>query len=113
MDLRVNHNEINEFCDMTNMESEMMKDVINLWLEKFDELREIWQGDDADKFFDNATSYVKRLNVIPQCYDSLSGFVGSANKEYRDTDIEGKKDFEKDTVYEEGVMNVQGSNNRY
>ena len=111
MDLRVNHNDINDFCDMTDMQSEMMREIIKFWLDKFDELKEIWQGEDADKFFENASSYIKRLTVIPKCYDSLSGFVGSANREYRDTDFESKKVFEKDTIYEESVADDR--NNRY
>ena len=110
MNLRVNHNEINHICDVSNVQSEQFKENINIWLSKLDELKEIWQGEDADKFFENSISYIKRLSVISNCYDSLGDFVMGANRAYHNTDLEGRKQFERDTVYEEGVINVEDNN---
>lgn len=109
MDLKVNHNDINAFYDASNLQSESLQENIKFWLEKLDELEDIWQGEDADAFFDNCTSYLKRLTIIPKCYDSLDSFVLKANKTYRDTDLEGKKKFEREKLDKGGVRN--GKNN--
>lgn len=105
MDLIVNHSELNDFCDMSNVQSELMAEQIKVWQDKLDELKDVWQGEDADTFFDNATSYVNRLTIIPECYDSLTEFVGSANKEYHQKDLDNKKEFEKEAAYKEGATN--------
>lgn len=105
MEIKINHSEVNRFCDASQNQSEFMREKILFWKEKLTELQGIWQGEDADAFFENAFSYIERLNIIPECYDSLSNFVGSANKEYYETDMEGKKQFEKDAMEEDYVKN--------
>ena len=105
MDLKVNHSGLNDFCDMSDIQSELMNEQIRVWQDKLGALKDVWQGDDADTFFDNAMSYVNRLTIIPECYNSLSEFVGSANKEYHEKDMESKKEFEKEAAYKEGVTN--------
>jgi uncharacterized protein YukE len=113
MDLRVNQTEMNGVCDYSNVQSEQFQENVNFWLTKLDELKEIWQGEDADEFFENATSYIKRLSSIKNCYDSLEDFMMSANRSYRDTDLENSKEFQTDDVYEEGVLNVEDSYQGY
>jgi len=105
MELKVNHNEVNTFCDMSEAQSEILSEQIEIWNIKLDELKEVWQGDDADKFFENAGDYVRRLNVIPECYNTLHEFVGKANNEYHNQDMENKREFEKDPVMELEVRN--------
>lgn len=95
MDLRVNHEEINNFYDLSQNESDLIKENINIWIQKIEELKEIWQGTDAEEFYENATNYFKRLNIVPEFYDSLNNFVLEANRKYRETDNESKKEFEK------------------
>lgn len=106
MNLRVNHEELNNFYDLSNNESGYLKEKIDFWLEKLEELREIWQGDDSDEFYENAKSYFERLKVIPDFYDIVNDFVIKANKEYRETDKESKKDFEKAVIDEWDDKNV-------
>ena len=106
MDLRVNHEELNNFYDLSNNESEYLREKIEFWLEKIEELKEIWQGKDADEFYENTRNYFERLKVIPEFYDTVNNFVLKANKEYRETDLESKKDFEKAAVDEWDGRNV-------
>lgn len=100
MDLRVNHEEINNFYDLSQNESDLIQENINYWLDKIEELRQIWQGKDADEFYENVTSYLNRLKVVPEFYNSVNDFVLDANRQYRKVDQESKKDFEK--INEEG-----------
>ena len=106
MDLRVNHEELNNFYDLSNNESEYLREKIDFWLEKIEELKEIWQGKDADEFYENVRSYFERLKVIPDFYDTVNNFVIKANKEYRQTDEESKKEFQKAVVDEWDDENV-------
>lgn len=98
MDLIVNHSELNNFCDNVSVQSDVLKEQIEIWKDKLQELEEIWKGEDASLFFENATSYIKRLDVIPNCYDSLDSFILGANREYRNADMEFKKEIEKQSI---------------
>lgn len=111
MDLKVNHNDINAFYDVSNMQSELLQDNIKVWLEKLDELKEIWQGQDADAFFENCSSYINRLKIIPKCYDSLDSFILKANRTYHETDEEGKKRIEREMANLKGGVLDDKSNN--
>ncbi len=94
MNLRVNREALNNFYDLSNNESEFLREKIDLWLEKIEELKEIWQGKDASEFYDNTKNYFERLKVIPEFYDTVNNFVIKANKEYKEADMESKKDFQ-------------------
>ena len=95
MDLRVNHEELKNFYDNSNNESDYLKEKIDFWLKKIEELKVIWQGNAAEEFFQNAESYFERMKLIPEFYDSVNNFVIKANREYKDTDKESKKNFQK------------------
>lgn len=95
MNLRVNHEGLNEFYDLSNNESEYLKEKIEFWLEKIEELREIWQGIDADEFYENAKHYFEKMKIIPEFYDSVNDFTIKANRVYKNVDEESKKDFKK------------------
>ncbi len=101
MNLRVNHEEINNFYDLSKNESEFIREKIDFWIKKIDELKEIWQGEDADTFYDNATSYLKNMYILPEFYDSIDDFIINANRQYRNTDLLSKKEFQKITDLEE------------
>ena len=100
MDLRVNHEEINNFYDLSKNESDLVQENINYWLDKIEELRQIWQGKDSDEFYENVTSYLNRMKIVPEFYNSVNEFVIDANRQYRNVDQESKKDFEKIKDYE-------------
>ena len=100
MDLRVNHEEINNFYDLSKNESDLVQENINYWLDKIEELRQIWQGKDSDEFYENVTSYLNRMKIVPEFYNSVNEFVIDANRQYRNVDQESKKEFEKIKDYE-------------
>ena len=95
MDLRVNHEEIDNFYDLSTNESEFVREKIGFWLKEIDDLKKIWKGKEANEFYDNVTSYLKRMYVIPEFYDSVNDFVLEANKQYKNVDLSAKKEFEK------------------
>ena len=95
MDLRVNHEELKNFYDNSNNESDYLKEKIGFWLSKIEELKAIWKGKDAEEFFQNAENYFERMKIIPEFYDAVNDFVIKANREYKDTDKESKKNFQK------------------
>ena len=101
MDLRVNHEELNNFYDLSKNESEFLREEIDYWLLKLDELKDIWKGEDADEFYNNASSYLKRMYVVPEFFDSVNEFVIGANRQYNNIDNESKDEFEKVVVRED------------
>lgn len=109
MDLKVNHEELNNFYDLSQNEREFIKEKLSEFLEKIEELHVIWQGTDSDEFYDNVTNYIKRLEIIPNFYDTMNNFVLDANREYRKADSESKKEFEKISD-EKGELDVRYNN---
>ena len=95
MDLRVNHEELNNFYDFSRNESDFLREEIELWLEKIEELKDVWQGDDANDFYENVTSYFKRMNILPEFYDSVNEFVIGANRKYKEVDYNAKNEFQR------------------
>lgn len=95
MDLRVNHDELDNFYDLSRNESEFLREEIDVWLEKIEELKTIWQGEDADEFYENVRNYFERMHILPEFYDSVNDFVIGANKEYRNTDLESRDEIQK------------------
>ncbi|MBR4260506.1 MAG: hypothetical protein IKQ33_00930 [Clostridia bacterium] len=95
MDLRVNHEEMETFYDQSTNESEFIREKIDFWLKKTEELRKIWKGKEADEYYENVTAYLKRLYVIPEFYNSVNDFILEANKQYKEVDYSAKREFQK------------------
>ncbi len=102
MELKVTHTELDEVYDITENNSELLKEEINYWLNQLSELKNVWSGDDASQFFDNATYFLKKMTSISDTYDCLNNFIRESNNKYRDNDESAKKDFE--IVSEEDVI---------
>lgn len=94
MNLKVTHNDLNELCNLSGVNSDLLIEEINIWLKNIDELEQVWTGDDAQEFFDNVRYYLKKLELITNTYNSLGDFIKNANNEYHNVDNEAKKDFE-------------------
>lgn len=109
MNLKVNYEELNHFCNSSKNENDIFKDKISIWINKIEEMKEIWQGEDADEFYENITNYFKKLSLVPLFFDSIGNFVSEASNRYRNDDLESKNEFNKidDT---EGDPNVQSYN---
>ena len=59
---------------------------INYWISKIEELQGIWQGEDADIFYNSCLSYVKRMSSITDFYDTMREFVGYSRYKYTEND---------------------------
>ena len=79
MDLRVNHNELDNFYDLSKNESDFLREEINVWLEKLEELKNVWQGEEADEFYENVKDYFERMHILPEFYYSVNDFVIGEN----------------------------------
>lgn len=95
MNLRVNHEELDNFYDLSRNESEFLREEIDLWLKKLEELKNVWQGEDADIFYENVTNYFERMHLIPEFYDTVNDFVIEANKQYKKMDLDARNEFNK------------------
>jgi len=99
MDLIVDHDGINHFYDLSQNESELLRENISSFLKKINDLKEIYQGQDADIFYENVESYFRRLEIIPEFYETVNNFVLEANKRYKNTDRESRQEFIKVAEY--------------
>lgn len=99
MDLIIDHDGLNHFYDLSQNESELLRENMQLFLSKINDLKEVYKGKDAEIFYENVESYFKKLEVIPEFYEAVNNFVIEANKRYKNTDRESKREFIKVAEY--------------
>ena len=67
--------------DRDNLENE-----INYWIAKLEELKDVWQGEDADIFYNSCLSYVKRMTSLTDFYDTIGEFIDDSSNKYNEND---------------------------
>ena len=59
---------------------------IKYWITKIEELKDVWQGEDADLFYNSCLSYVKRMTNLVDFYDTIGGFIDDSSNKYNEND---------------------------
>jgi len=88
MKIRVDHVQFdNVKKDLYNESIELLKEIENqqAYLE---ELKSIWQGEEADIYYIKIGDYFNKLKTIPLTYQSMSTFLERANIRYDEIDEE-------------------------
>lgn len=104
MEIKVTEDGLDQVKTTFEKDSEDLDSTILTITQALEELRQIWKGQDADKFFANTREYFEKMKGIPICMRNMGRFVGKANGEL----IEGDKEFSKELeteVYEEYESN--------
>ncbi len=104
MEIKVTEDGLDQVKTTFEKDSEDLDSTILTITQALEELRQIWKGQDADKFFANTREYFEQMKGTPICMRNMGRFVGKANGEL----IEGDKEFSKELeteVYEEYESN--------
>lgn len=108
MRLRVDYLEIDKVQkNSINIAAELEKEIDFLF-SKTEELKAVWEGQDADIFFKNSQSFIKRMKVVSSFLDTFGNFIGDSNKSYRSKEENFKIKLEK-----EKSKNEQDNNKRF
>ncbi len=96
MKLKVDYLEI-EKVEKTNIEAAVkLEDEIDYILGKLEELKDIWQGEDADVFYRNSEIFINRMKVLPNFLNVMGTFIGNSNKSYNELEDRFKKKLERE-----------------
>ena len=82
MILKVDKEELNNVSDELIKSSTSFSDEIDVWEKAITELKEIWDGDAAQKFYSKIDPYLEKLRMVSTCSNSLGTIIEKTNKEY-------------------------------
>lgn len=88
MKTAVNMDEFDLVIKKIDQNNNLIQDNINGLKNKINELREIWQGEDSDKFINKANYYLDFLNSVPSILNDLNTTMKTTNSNYRKLDEE-------------------------
>ena len=96
MVVKVRHKELMEVKSNMINNSEELDIEINNILQYLNELKGVWQGEDADIFYEEAYNYINRMKTITNCFDVLGNFINDVNHSYEVSDMSLKEELEKE-----------------
>ena len=94
MDLKLDAEELYEVESVMERDSEDLDTAIETITQALEELRGIWEGQDADKFFNNTREFFEKMRGIPMCMRNMGKFMNRANKDLMEKDDEFSKELE-------------------
>ena len=101
MELKVNHKGLNSVAKETHNNAELLDAEIDKLVDSTNELKDIWQGNDSEKYCDRVYSYLKDLRIVPELYRTFGAFIGNADKTYVDINDEYSTELENVVKYNE------------
>lgn len=101
--VKVDHRELENIKDVMKTDSDLLDEEINVMLNNLEKLRTIWQGEDSDKFYNNAFNYISRMKTITNAMGVMGEFIYNMNNNYQENDKQFSKEIE---------VNVSNERNR-
>ena len=103
MDLKLDEEGLFEVETTMENDSQDLDTSIMTITDALEELRGIWEGQDADKFFNNTREFFEKMKGIPMCMRNMGKFMNKTNKDLIDKDEEfsGELETEVDERYEQ------------
>ena len=96
MIIKVKHKAIEDITKTINQDQEDFDKEIDNMLGQIERLKAIWQGTDANVFYEKVTEYIKNMKKITNTMKTISNFSNSANKGFIDVDQSFGKDLEEE-----------------
>ena len=94
MKIRIDHGEMRVVTKELHDESiELLKEIEKME-GKLEELKEVWQGEEANIFYIKANNYFTKLKAIPLTYQSMSRFLERSNIRYKEADLALKQEID-------------------
>ena len=84
--IKVKHEELKQVKDVMKKDGDLLDDEINVLLEQMEKLKTIWQGQDADVFYNHVYDYINKMKNIPNAMRHISEYINKANNRFADSD---------------------------
>ena len=101
MELKVTYRELDKVNSDTDKNANDLENEIKFWNKRINDLKGIWQGEDANVFYNHMEYYLKKMDRIPIVYQNISNFMKKANIEYENKDEEFAKNLKETAVKEQ------------
>ncbi len=108
MEIKVQHEELNQVKTVMEKDAEDFNSDIEKLRGQVEILKTIWQGQDADLFCKNAGDFFDKMKGLPIAMRAMGKFIGQANGDFQDGDESFSKELETEADEYE-----QDSNNRF
>lgn len=82
MIVKVDKTELKNVSNDLMKSSDDIKNEINLWKKKIEELKTIWKGKDADIFYSRIDAYLIKLDMLTESSSAISKFINAADEQY-------------------------------
>ena len=82
MIIKVDKEKLNDISNDLMKSSNSISDEIKLWEDNISNLKNIWQGKDADIFYSRIENYLIKLKMLSETTGSIGKFINSANNKY-------------------------------
>ena len=88
MVIRVNKDELKIVSNDLIKSSSNVSKEIETWEKSVDDLKKIWQGKDANVFYNRIGLYLLKLKMLSESSNSMGVFINKANNKYIEKDDE-------------------------
>jgi WXG100 family type VII secretion target len=95
MDIKVKHEELNNFQKIMDDGKEELTDAIKDMRDQVKILRTAWEGPDASAFCDNFDYYLDKMDNLPIVLGNMSKFTSTYNKDIEEKDESFKRELDK------------------
>ena len=83
MIIKVKHNELNQVSNTLKKDSDACAVEIENILKNIEELKGVWQGEDANIFCENLRIYVTNMKNIPIAMNNMSNAINTSDNGYK------------------------------
>ena len=94
MKIRIDHGKMVEVTKRLKTEADRLMAEIEKMEGNIEELKPVWQGEEANIFYIKAKNYTTKLKSVPKTYESMAIFLERANIRYKEADIALSKEIE-------------------
>ena len=95
MKLRVNNQMLNNVVGETYKGYEALFSEINAMESDINNLKKVWQGEEALIYYARIDNYLNILKSIPETYNTFAKFMDKANKLYKEADMQFASDIDR------------------
>lgn len=88
MELKVRHQELNDIVKKSGDNATLLNNEIDKLFKEMGNLKEIWQGIDANNFYDSLDDYLKQMKEIPKFFELINYYIDKIDKNYKQIDNE-------------------------
>ena len=108
MNLRVEFDELDYVSKTMERDKNELEVEVKRLKDSLERVRNVWSGPDFEKFYEKASPYINRMQVLCGFLETTSTFITEGANQYKSQDEEFSRDLDKER--EEEIPNEQGNN---